>query len=223
MTLPFTMIKKLFPLIFYTSVILVVAGGIALVICNQVIEKYAKSKVTNDISAIPPNNIALVLGTVKTLKSGRTNDYFQYRMDAAVLLYRQGKAKHFIVSGDNHTEGYDEPEDMRQALIAAGIPDSCITLDYAGFRTLDSIIRCQKVFGQSSFIIVSQKFHNERAVFLAGKNGMDVYGFNAAEVGASYGFRTMVREYFARVKACMDIYLLKTSPKFLGEQVKLPL
>src|SRR5690606_3791527 len=128
------------------------------------------------------------------LKSGFVNRYYQYRIDAAVALYKAGKVDYFIVSGDNGTKDYNEPEDMKNDLIAHGIPEERIYLDFAGFRTLDSVVRMEKIFGQRSFTVVSQEFHNRRAIYLAQRQGYDAVGLNARDVTAGYGFRTQVRE-----------------------------
>lgn len=140
-------------------------------------------------------------------------------MKAAKELYDAGKVKAFVVSGDNGRDSYNEPEDMRAALIELGIPDTIIYLDYAGFRTLDSVVRMNKIFGQNSFIIVSQKFHNERAVFLAQSNNLEAYGYNAeAVVSNRFSFNTAMREKLARVKVFIDLVLNK-QPKYLGDTV----
>jgi SanA protein len=191
--------------------------------CDRWIISNTKKQVFNDIKLLPDNKVGLVLGTVKGASDGRRNLFFDYRIKAAVELFRAGKIKHIIVSGDNHVAGYDEPSDMRDALMAEGIPSSCITLDYAGFRTFDSVPRCKKVFGQSKFTIISQKFHNERALFIANKSeGIDAVAYNAQEVSFSFHPKTFIREYFARVKCVLDVYLLNTKPKFLGKPEVLP-
>lgn len=143
-------------------------------------------------------------------------------MEAAKTLFAKGKVRHFILSGDNHSKNYDEPEAMRQALIKFGVPDSVMTLDYAGFRTFDSVLRSKVVFGQHSVLIVSQKFHNERAVYLARQKGMEATGYNAAMPQNYGGFKTLLRETFARVKALLDVKILRTKPKFYGEAIALP-
>lgn len=140
---------------------------------------------------------------------------------AAYQLFKAEKIHYLLLSGDNHIKEYDEPTDMKEALLALDIPDSCIILDYAGFRTLDSVVRCKEVFGEDSMTIISQKFHNERALFISNKNNINAIGFNAQEVNKNYSFKTRVREYFARVKCVIDIYLLYTSPKFLGDEIQI--
>lgn len=199
--------------------LMVCAGLVAAFIffCDRWIWFSTRKQVFRDIEQVPENKVGLVLGTVKDATGGRRNLFFDYRIKAAAALFRQGKIRHIIVSGDNHIEGYDEPSDMRDALIAEGVPAGCITLDYAGFRTLDSVVRCKKVFGQSKFTIISQEFHNERALFIANKSeGIEAVAFNAKDVPFRFHPGTFVREYFARVKCVLDIFVLGTEPKFLG-------
>ncbi len=128
-------------------------------------------------------NVALVLGTRRTTPDGRwSNPHFAHRIEAAAALYRAGKVKRLLVSGDNHVRGYDEPSDMRDALVAAGVPAQAIALDYAGFRTLDSVVRAKEVFGQTSLVVVSEQFHNYRAVFICRHFGIDAVAYSAEPV-----------------------------------------
>lgn len=205
--------KKIFLLIFilFPPVLLVL-------ISNKAIEQNAVNKTFGDISQIQANKVGLVLGTAKYLKNGNINLYFKYRINATVALYESEKIKFVLVSGDNGNQQYDEPTDFKNELIAQGIPENRIFLDYAGFRTLDSVVRAKKVFGLSDITFISQKFHNERAIYLAEKQGINAIGFNAKEVSGKYGIRVRMREYFARTKAFLDI-LFGVSPKFLGEKI----
>jgi SanA protein len=171
--------------------------------------------------SIPSQKVAVVLGTSRYLSNGHENLYFRYRMQAVFKLYQQGVIKYILVTGDNRKKGYNEPEEMQKALLEMGIPKDRIVMDFAGFRTLDSMVRAKEVFGLDEFICVSQKFHNERAVYLAKHFGIDVYGFNAKDVNHRYGFKTRVREVLARVKMMLDLYLFKTKPKFLGEEISI--
>jgi SanA protein len=161
-----------------------------------------------------------VLGASKTTGEG-PNLYFSYRMQAAADLYKQGKVRYLLVSGDNYRQDYDEPTDMKAALVELGVPDTCIYLDYAGFRTFDSMICCKAVFGEDSVTVISQKFHNERALFIANHREIHAIGFNAREVSNHYALKTNLREYFARVKCVLDLFLFSTDPKFLGDPVKI--
>ncbi|QJT12646.1 hypothetical protein E5E97_06855 [Aeromonas sp. 2692-1] len=173
----------------------------------------------DDVNAVPYNRVALVLGTSKYLIGGSPNHYFKYRIKAAAELYNNGKVDYILVSGDNATVQYNEPRQMRRALIQAGIPASAIYSDYAGFRTLDSIVRAKEVFGQAHFTVVSQAFHNERAIFIARHFGIEAVGFNAVDPSAYQGIKTRVREVFARLMGLLDLYVLDKGPKFLGEPI----
>lgn len=175
----------------------------------------------SDADSVPSQKVALVLGASKHIRGGLPNPYFDNRINAAYELYKAGKVKAFVLSGDNGYEGYSEPEDMRDALVLLGVPNNIIYLDYAGFRTLDSVVRMNAIFGQDSFIIVSQKFHNQRAVFLAQYYGFTTYGYNAKDVALGrVSYKTIIREKFARVKVFVDI-LLNKQPRFLGEPVEI--
>lgn len=188
---------------------------------NAWIVHSTESDVYSKISLLPNNDVGLVLGASMKTKRGSTNLYFKYRMEAAAKLYHAGKIKHILVSGDNHTESYDETSDMQNYLVNLGVPVSKITLDYAGFRTLDSVVRCKEVFGQSKITIISQEFHNQRAVFIAQQKGIDAAGYNAKAVPHRYGKKTYLREYLAKTKAVIDIYILRKGPKFLGKPVEI--
>lgn len=200
-----------------------VAGLILLLLfshfCNTYISRFSRDFIFHSMDNIPPRKVALVLGTAKYLQGGSSNPYFSYRINAAAELYKNGKVQAILASGDNSKHWYNEPLKMKEDLVDAGIPPERIHLDYAGFRTLDSIIRAEQIFGLKEFIIISQRFHNQRAVFIARVLGLDAYGFNALDVEGGRGGKTRAREYFAKVKAFMDVYILKTQPKYLGEKI----
>lgn len=188
-------------------------------ICNFWVEHSTHKQVFDSVEKVPFNEVGLVLGTAKYLRGGYRNPYFYYRIAAAAQLYHAGKVKHLLVSGDNSLKSYNEPKQMQVALMDKGVPESAITLDYAGFRTLDSVVRCKAVFGQRRITIISQKFHNQRAVFIANRRGVIAVGYNAKDISLRLGLKTMVREYLARCKAILDIIILNKQPKFLGEKV----
>lgn len=190
----------------------------ALFLSDYWVKKVSSDYLYQSIESVPKNRVGVVLGTSKFVRNGNINQYYQHRIDAAVVLYKAGKIDFILVSGDNRVLNYNEPEQMRADLIARGVPKDKIFLDYAGFRTLDSMVRAQKVFGLQKFTIISQKFHNERALFIGRKKGLDVIGFNAKEVGKSYGFKTNLRERFARVKVVLDLAFGK-KPRFLGAPI----
>lgn len=212
---------KIFKKIIVLFLIHLVSGILFVFIANERIEYVYEDYNTYNLDNLPNEKVGLVLGTSKTLKNGYKNYYFEYRIDAAEQLYKKGKVKYLIVSGDNSQKNYNEPEDMMNALIERGIPKDKIFMDFAGLRTLDSVLRARDIFGQNSFIIISQRFHNERAVFIAQKNGIDAYGYNAKDVNKYAGLKTNIREYFARAKVFLD-FLFGVKPKFGGEKVLIP-
>lgn len=202
-------------------------GGIilftsTLLLCNYWVEKQAQGLTYDNIQEIPNNPTGLVLGTSKKVRGGNENLYFKHRMEAAADLFNAGKIKFIIVSGDNKLMEYNETRDMRKALIAMGIPEDRIIEDFAGFRTLDSVLRAKEVFGQDSITIISQEFHNERAIFIAKNHDIYALGFNAKEAPQRYGSFTITREYFARVKAVIDVYILEKMPKFYKDKEVFP-
>lgn len=207
--------KKIKILLVLISVVLVF-----IVVSNYTIASYAQEKTYDEVSAIQKNKVGLVLGTSKMLQNGRVNLYFKYRIEATVALYKAGKIEFVLVSGDNSTSSYDEPTDFKEELIKKGIPEHKIFLDYAGFRTLDSVIRAKEIFGQEKITIISQEFHNERAIYLAGKNDIEAIGFNARNVSRRYGLKVQLREYLARTKVFLDM-LFGVEPKFLGEKIEI--
>ena len=189
--------------------------------CDLRVRNEAAGKLYSDTSKLPVNKTGLLLGTAKLLKNGTVNPYYQYRIDAAAQLIKAGKIRYLIISGDNSRKAYNEPEDMRQDLIRVGIDSSIIYLDYAGFRTFDSMVRLKEIFGQTSVTVISQPFHNERAIYLAGTLGINAIGYNARDVAGSSGTRVQLREKLARVNVFLDGFF-GTEPKFLGEKVMLP-
>lgn len=193
---------------------------IATILTSRWIDYKAKGKTYDSVQEIPYNKVGLVLGTVKSLINGQTNLYYTYRVNAAVALYEAGKIDFVLISGDNGSKDYDEPSDFKNDLIKKGIPEERIFLDYAGFRTLDSVVRAKEIFGQTSITIISQKFHNQRAIYLAQDHGIKAIAYNAKDVTGKYGLKTRMREYLARVNATMDVIFNK-SPKFLGDKIEI--
>jgi SanA protein len=194
---------------------LVIAGASAWVKFSAVGRTY------DDPEAMPHRRVGLVLGCPKILAHGRRNFFFRYRIEAAATLFQAGKVDYLLVSGDNLSAGCTEAADMQEALIGAGVPAGKIYCDFAGLRTLDSVVRAREIFGQTELAIISQKFHNERAIFLAKRHGLDAIGFNARTLGGLHDFTSLCREQFARVRAVLDAYLLDTQPKLLGDKVRI--
>lgn len=170
--------------------------------------------VTDDIQRIEPTPVALLLGTART-HQGRPNQFYRARIEAAADLFHSGRVRGILVSGDNATRYYNEPVAMQKDLIALGVPPEFITLDYAGFRTLDSVIRAKQVFGLDRIVVVSQRFHAERAIFLARHFGIEANGLAAADPKSQGLMKVRAREVLARVVAVLDI-VIGREPKFLG-------
>ncbi|MES2730954.1 MAG: ElyC/SanA/YdcF family protein [Bacteroidota bacterium] len=192
-----------------------------IVACNVWVVQSTEDKIFYSLQGLPSNDAALVLGTTKRLSKGRENPFFNYRMEAAAQLYHQRKVKYLILSGDNGSNYYNEPWDMRKALMKLGVPETALTLDYAGFRTFDSVIRCKEVFNQNRITIISQAFHDSRALFICQRYNIQAVAFAARDVSGGQSLKTLMREYLARPKAILDIYVLKASPKFLGESAQI--
>ena len=206
-------LKFIIPL-FFVSIIS------AIILADVIIENSTNNLVYNDINKIPHNKVGLLLGTSKYLKSGFSNLYFKYRIEATTNLFKAHKIEYVVISGDNSKKDYNEPLDMKNELIKSGIQDSLIILDYAGFRTFDSVIRINKIFGQNNFTVISQEFHNKRAIYIAKYFGFKAIGYNAQEVNLYSGIKTQIREKFARVKVFIDL-LINKKPKFLGNKIEI--
>lgn len=191
---------------------------LSMVFASLRINRSTDKLVFNDVGQMPDNKVCLLLGTSRLLRSGKPNQYFSNRILAANQLYRAGKIQYIVISGDNGRQGYNEPKEMKAELVKLGVPAEKIYLDYAGFRTYDSVYRLRDIFGQSSFTVISQEFHNRRAIYIAQALGLQAVGFNANDVDAYNGFKTQLREKFARVKVFIDL-LMKKKPRFLGEKI----
>ncbi len=185
-----------------------------LLVCNQIVTNNGKGKVFSELDSIPPTEYGLLLGTTPQTRLGnKTNLFFKYRIEAAEQLYKSGKIKRILVSGaEKSPEGVNEVVSMRDSLVVCGVDASDIILDGKGNRTLDSVVRTVKQYGISSFVVISQRFHNERAIYLAEHLGLDVHdlsGYNAADVSTSTSVLIYIREYFARVKMFLDLFSMK--------------
>ncbi|KAA9001045.1 outer membrane permeability protein SanA [Affinibrenneria salicis] len=176
--------------------------------------------VYDDLQALPHRQVGVVLGTAKYLRTGVINQYYLYRIQGALNAYNSGKVNYLLLSGDNALQSYNEPMTMRRDLIGAGVPPGDIVLDYAGFRTLDSIVRTRKVFDTNDFTIITQRFHCERALFIAQHLGIQAQCY---AVPAPKNMLTVrLREIAARIGALNDLYLLKREPRFLGPLIPIP-
>jgi SanA protein len=169
-----------------------------------------------DIEHVPFRETALLPGAAKIVPSGKPNLYFSARVVTAAKLFHAGKIKHILISGDNSRKNYDEPTDMKNALLALAVPETAMTLDYAGFRTLDSVVRAKTVFKKNRFTVITQPGHAERAVYIARKHDIDAIAFYADEP-IRYKWlveRNRKREKLAWAAAWLDVNILFRKPKF---------
>lgn len=195
------------------GIVLAFAGATVVLACNWWVVRNTQGQIYFDIRELPANDVGLVLGTSKFVRTGKENLFFRYRMEATARLWKEGKVKYLILSGNNDSEYYNEPVDMQRALMKLGIPASVMTLDYAGYRTFDSVVRCKDVFNQEKITIISQNFHNVRALYIGNHEGIEAIAFAAQDVPDGYSLRTLVREYLARPYAMLDVYILRPQPE----------
>ena len=193
----------------------VIVAAIGLLGCDWLVSASTDDLVHATLAEVSPAPVALLLGTNRTY-AGRPNPYYSARIKAATELFAAGKVAGIIVSGDNRRADYNEPAMMKTDLMRAGVPGEFITMDPGGLRTLDSVVRAQFVFQQKKVVVVSQRFHAQRAIFLAQHFGLEAEGYVAAEPGWNWWMRVRTREIFARVMACLDVWVLDRKPGSLG-------
>lgn len=200
--------RLLFLLVF--GVLLLVLGVLA---CGAWIEQSGKGAVYDRAEAIPPREVGLVLGTSEKQRGGGENPYFQNRMDAAARLFRLGKVKRLLLSGDRRQADYNEPAAMKRALVSRGIPARALSVDNAGVRTLDSVVRARQIFGLARFTIISQREHAQRALLIARHYHIDAIAYAADDVPFQNAVRAHVHEWLAQVAVIFDLYVLHTAPE----------
>lgn len=214
-------VKRTFRIIALLSVLLFGASLLFLWYTYYQIEIHSEPYIYQTTSELNQYDVGLVLGTSRYTRTGEENAYFTYRIDSAESLYRKDIIRKILVSGDNQFVSYNEPKAMQSALLERGIPEEDIVLDYAGFRTLDSVVRAEKVFGQSEYLVISQPFHVKRAVYIGRAYGISIRGYYADDVPLERGLRVQIREVLARAQAWVDVTILQRQPKFLGEQIEI--
>ncbi len=197
---------------------IIIAIAIVIVGCYLLVKCKTKDKTFDNTAYIPHRNVGLLLGTSPRVPNGAPNFYYINRITATANLYKAGKIDRIISSGGDYSSrqsgGYNELIAMRDSLVAHGVPDSVIILDYDGTRTLNSIVKAKEIYGVDSITIISQEYHNERAIFLASHNGIDAIGYNAKPSHIiTKRIKNEGREFFARVKLFVDV-ILGEKPKF---------
>jgi SanA protein len=182
------------------------------------LDRYAAASIASDPAGVSPADVALVLGAAPIGPEGGPNRYFEYRLDAAAALWRAGKVRYLLVSGERRPPDYDEPTAMRAGLLARGVPAGAIYRDFGGVRTNDSVLRARDVFGQRRIVVVSQRFHLSRAIFLAHEAGLEASGFEARDVARAYSIFTELRRYPSALRAWWDAWF-DTPPRQGGAPV----
>lgn len=187
----------------------IAAAVLALVGCYASVSFNAAGRTFDRVEDIPAHEYGLLLGTSPFTAGRARNLYFENRIKSAAQLYRAGKVRRIIVSGGDYTGnlGYDEPRAMTDSLVAHGVALDAIIRDYDGTRTLNSIVKAKEVYGLDSVILISQKYHNERAIAQADKYGLKAVGYNAPH---SHIVRNRIKnilwEFPARVKLYLDLW-----------------
>ena len=191
---------------------LLAAGAAALILvllawaAERRLDRLSAPYISDDPARLPDVEFALVLGAAPIGPEGGPNRYLVYRLDAAAALWRAGKVKKLLVSGDKQPPNYDEPAAMEAGLIERGVPASAIVRDERGVRTLASMQRAETEFGQKRLIVVSQRFHLSRAIFLARQRDIEAWGFEARDVARAYSLLTELRRYPSALRAYIDVW-----------------
>lgn len=206
-------LSKIFLLLISLIILVIIA-------CDVLIQVSSYGKTYNSIYKVPKKRVGLLLGTSKFFKDGSPNLYYKNRVSATASLFFAGKIEYVLISGDNSEMYYNEPNDMKKALIKKGVPEDKIFLDFAGFRTYDSIIRAEKVFETKSYIVISQEYHNQRAIYISNKFGHDAIAYNARNIKSGLYIGQYFREKLARVKVFID-FIFDVEPKFLGKKIEI--
>ena len=193
-------------------ILLVLASAVLLLVvaswlAEQGLARFSAAFIAGDARQLPPAEVGLVLGAAPIGPEGGANRYFEYRLDAAALLWRSGRVNFLLVSGNREGPDYDEPTAMRAGLLKRGVPAEAIYRDFAGVRTYDSLVRARDVFGQTRLIVVSQRFHLSRAIFLARQAGVEAWGLEARDVDRAYSLVTELRRYPSALRACWDAWV----------------
>ncbi|HAA13979.1 MAG TPA: SanA protein [Cytophagales bacterium] len=180
---------------------------VSTILANAWVINSTREQVYHAVEELPKTDVVLVLGTSKRTVKGDTNPFFENRMAAAITLFEKGKVNRFVVSGHNPSRYYNEPRDMREVLVEAGVPEETIFQDTSGSRTYESMLNLSENYPGQSVTIITQEFHGYRALFLADHLGVEAVAYAANNTTVSRSFDILVREYFARIKAVAEVVL----------------
>jgi SanA protein len=193
-----------FPIRFFWPVL--GGAGFFLAVSNWWVSRAGGYPLFDSVFDVPENEVGLVLGAAPTLPSGRSNRYFVFRMNSAAQLFHAGKVRVLILSGNRRDESYDEPAEMRKALIGLGVPDRILIEDPGGVRTIESVARAKAIFGVNRLTIISQEFHNRRALFFCRHYNIEAVALNADSVELQHSWRLILREFVARTVAVLNLW-----------------
>lgn len=197
---------------------LIALGLVLLLAANAWLVGMTAKRVVEPLDGCPEQfDVALVFGTSQLLRSGRPNPHYYGRIDLAAELYHQGRVRHLLLSGDNRTRYYNEPNRMQRDLLERGVAIEDMTLDYAGFSTFDSLKRSRDVFEQERLLLITQAYHLPRALFIANYLGLDAWGCAATGPEWHAMRKLWLRELAARLRTLGDLYLWKREPRILGD------
>jgi SanA protein len=191
----------------FTATVVVISVLAAM--ANQVLASWGKVYASADVDRLPQIDVALVLGTLPYDPPGQLNPWLRRRLIAAETLWRAGKVKYLIVSGNRESDAYDEPTVMRDVLVSRGVPAGVIYRDFAGLRTVTSIARARDVYGQRRLIVVSQRQHISRAIFLARHIGVEAWGYDAIGSGPIM----LLQNYRAKLSVLYAYWDLAIGPR----------
>lgn len=196
--------KKKLNRVLWVLVAIIIAGLAVVAGCELAVYNASKGRVYSNVEEIPHREVGLLLGTNPKGRRGGVNMFYNHRIDAAVALYEAGKVDRILISGAKKGIGYDEPQAMREALVARGVPDSILILDGQGFHTIESIVRAKEVYEVDLVSVISQEFHNRRSLYMAKHKGLDAIAYNAANTTIlRWRVIMFLRERASRVKAVL--------------------
>ncbi len=188
-------------------------GSLGFVLLTVPFYKLGHGLVYDSVEEIPARQVALLLGTSKYSRSGRPSEYYHSRITAAADLYHHGKVQYILASGDNLRASYNEPQRMKETLIALGVAPDAIHLDSAGLRTLDSVIRARTVFDLNDYTIITQRSHLLRALYIAYNDDQRPIGFASHTPQGPRNLQFQARETLARLRALIDVHITNTQPR----------
>jgi len=184
---------------------------------NSYVDKYAADFCFDNLDEVPQADAIIVLGA--SVYNERPSPTLTERLDTALELYDSGKAQKIILSGDHGTKEYDEVSVMKDYMLDKGVMREDLFLDHAGFNTYDSMYRAKEIFCVNSLLISTQQFHINRSVYIARKLNIEAYGYPSKKWSNYYSQVYGFRESLAKIKAFIDVEILRRKPKFLGDTV----